>query len=419
MNKFFRNKILYLSLRFLFNLLSLLLLIGIPEAFSQDSTYLALRPKPGDGILSFLERYNVLDSCDQQYFYQLNNIEEKHGLKLERLYQLPIRVYQYNGKSIRTTIGISDYEQAKTIESYNDDLAAKGVKPGDYRSEDKLWVPHRFFDCDSELPQPADSLAEKEAEVVDKPIETVVFPLLGKNDEVVDIRGDQLKNHIYYLVSGHGGPDPGAIGKYGGSNLCEDEYAYDVTLRLANNLIRYGAQVYMIVQDENDGIRSGTILPCDTDETCYGGSKIPRNQLARLKQRADTINRLYRKHRKEGNKIQRLLIFHVDSRSTNERVDLFFYHLAKSKSGKKMAEGLREHIDEKYGLHQKNRGYNGTVVTRNLYMLKKTLPTSVYIELGNIRNKMDQKRFVLETNRQALANWFMEGVIKYETSVSD
>ena len=74
---------------------------------------------------------------------------------------------------------------------------------------------------------------------------------------------------------------------------------------------------------------------------------------------------------------------------------------------------------EKYGQHQKNRGYNGTVAARNLYMLKKTLPTSVYVELGNIRNEKDQKRLILESNRQALANWFSEGIIKYETSNAD
>ena len=400
-------------------LFCLLLIVGLPEVFAQDLNYLALRPLPGDGILSFLNRYDLLDSCDRRHFFQINNIDEQEGLNLDRLYQLPIRIYEYNGKSIRTTIGINDYQRAKTIEDYNDQLMAKGVKPGDYRTEDKLWVPHRFFDCDSSIVESPDSLAVSEEKTIKEAVETITFPLLGKEDEVVDIRSDKLKNHVYYLVSGHGGPDPGAIGKYKGHNLCEDEYAYDVTLRLANQLIRHGATIYLIVQDENDGIRSEAVLPCDTDERCYGGSRIPYNQLARLKQRADTINRLYRKHKKEGDKIQRVLIFHVDSRSTKERVDLFFYHASNSRSGKRFAQSLRQHINEKYGLHQKNRGYNGTVASRNLYMLKKTLPTSVYIELGNIRNEKDQKRLVLETNRQALANWFLEGVIKYETSVSD
>lgn len=407
-------------IKFRFIIFCLLLIAGLTGAHAQDSTYLTLRPMPGDGILSFLNRYELLDSCDRRHFYEINDIDEQEGLNLDRLYQLPIRIYDYNGKSIRTTIGINDYQRAKTIETYNDRLLAKGVKSGDYRTNDQLWVPHRFFDCDRLLvAEGSDSLALNNGKTIDEPVETIIFPLLGKEDEVVDIRSDKLKNHIYYLVSGHGGPDPGAIGRYGGHNLCEDEYAYDVTLRLANHLVRHGATIYLIVQDENDGIRNEVVLPCDSDEVVHGGSKIPYNQLARLKQRADAINRLYRKHKKEGEKIQRVLIFHVDSRSTEERVDLFFYHAGNSRSGKRFANSLRQHIDEKYGLHQKNRGYNGTVAARNLYMLKKTLPTSVYVELGNIRNEKDQKRLVLESNRQALANWFLEGVIKYETSVAD
>lgn len=349
-------------------------------------------------------------------------MEGFEGLELERRYKLPIWVFTYNGKSIRSTLAIKDYDHAKRIAGFNDSLYQRGIKPTDYRIDSSLWVPNSLLDCGLPKKDLTDSLAvlnpKKQEEPTREPadsVETVTFPLLGKNDEVIDIRSDKLKNHIYYLVSGHGGPDPGAIGKYGSYNLCEDEYAYDVTLRLANNLIRHGAEVHVIVQDENDGIRNEAILPCDTDEKCYGSGRIPYNQLARLKQRADTINKLYRQRRKKD-VVQRVIIFHVDSRAANERVDMFFYHASNSRSGKKMAESLRIHIDQKYGIHQRNRGYKGTVEARNLYMLKKTLPTSVYVELGNIRNDLDQKRFILESNRQAIANWFTEGVIKYEQS---
>ena len=35
----------------------------------------------------------------------------------------------------------------------------------------------------------------------------------------------------------------------------EDEYAYDVALRLARNLMQEGAEVRIIIQDAKDGIR--------------------------------------------------------------------------------------------------------------------------------------------------------------------
>ena len=380
------------------------------EIQGQQSNYLSVKPLPGDGILTLLSRYAILDSCNKQFFYLLNDMEIDQGLNLGKFYQLPIRVYDYNGTSIRSSIGINNYKQAKRIELFNDHLLKKGVKSADFR-EELLWVPENLIQCYDEdrLPEYHDI-----PEPVETKAPTVVFPLLGKKDEVIDIRGDQLRDHVYYLVSGHGGPDPGAIGVYNGCNLCEDEYAYDVTLRLANNLIRYGAKVYVIVQDENDDIQNEAILPCDEDETCYGGAIMPRNQLKRLKQRTDVINNLYRHHQSEGNKIQRLMIFHVDSRQVDERVDMYFYHAYNSRSGKNMADNLRQHIEEKYGYFQKTRGYNGRVRTRNLYMLNNTLPTTVYVELGNIHNQKDQKRFILQTNRQAIANWFTEGILAHE-----
>ena len=53
----------------------------------------------------------------------------------------------------------------------------------------------------------------------------------------------------------------------------------------------------------------------------------------------------------------------------------------------------------------------GIVKDRNLYVIREILTPLVYIELGNITNDYDQKRLVLENNRQALANWFSEGLI--------
>ena len=64
----------------------------------------------------------------------------------------------------------------------------------------------------------------------------------------------------------------------------------------------------------------------------------------------------------------------------------------------------------KYAKYRKSGSYRGTVTPRDLHMLRETIPTSVYIELGNIRNSFDQLRIVPESNRQALANWLSEGI---------
>lgn len=236
---------------------------------------------------------------------------------------------------------------------------------------------------------------------------TVSYPIFGKNYADVDIIDDKLKGAVYYLVSGHGGPDPGAVGRYNNWQLCEDEYAYDVTLRLARNLIQHGALVYMIIRDPNDGIRNDSYLKSSKDEVCYPDDPIPINQLRRLKQRTDAVNKLYQKHK---GSFQRMIVLHVDSRSRGQNIDVFFYHDKQSSSGKKAANTLKNTFQRKYDQHQPGRGYKGTVSDRNLYVVRNSYPVAVYIELGNINHRRDQQRFIIPSNRQALANWLYEGL---------
>lgn len=234
------------------------------------------------------------------------------------------------------------------------------------------------------------------------------FPIFGEGWQDVIIENNLLGNAVYYLVAGHGGPDPGAVAKYKGKTLCEDEYAYDITLRLARQLLSMGATVYMITRDPDDGIRNGWYLQHDKDERCYPNLVIPINQNARLRQRKDAVNKLYNQYR---GRYQRLVVIHVDSRSQGEKIDVFFYHDKRSNDGKKLAVSMRDTFDKKYNTHQPGRGYNGTVSARNLYMLKYSWPVATFIELGNINHQRDLQRFIIEDNRQALANWLAEGIL--------
>jgi N-acetylmuramoyl-L-alanine amidase len=236
-----------------------------------------------------------------------------------------------------------------------------------------------------------------------------IRPLLGKKYEEVTIRDNLLEGAVYYLVSGHGGPDPGAVAKYGNYYISEDEYAYDVTLRLYRRLLEHGATAYMIIRDENDGIRDEAILELDTDEVCYPNDPIPTSQRERLRQQTDAVNKLYKKH---AGAYQRLVVIHIDSRSMGQNIDVFFYHHHRSKSGERLARHIHDTFRRKYAQHQPNRRYDGTVSDRSgLYVIRNTLPPTVFMELGNIRNARDQRRFIIATNRQAMANWIAEGII--------
>jgi len=355
----------------------------------------------GDMLIAIFNKYQLSNfSCNDAQFCKLNNLKQKELILAGKSYFLPIKVYQYNGNSIRSTIGINDFELAKKIESYNKTVQNNSLKMDNFK-KGELWVPfHLTNSC---------FIKNFELRIEKKTLKD--YPIFGKAHQSVTIIDDKLKNSIYYLVSGHGGPDPGAIGNYGNQSLCEDEYSYDITLRLAKNLLAHNATVYLIIRDTNDGIRSNDILPCDKDEICWKNQVIPLNQKQRLKQRSDMVNSLYLKN-KPANKNQYMIVIHIDSQSKSKRADMFFYHHSNSKHGKKLANQLQKTIKENYKIYQKGRGYSGKVTTRNLHMVRESHPATVYIELGNIMNPQDQKRFVLKSNRQAVADWLTHGILE-------
>lgn len=375
----------------------------------------------GDGILSLLRRYEVQTTCSKSYFYKINELRKNQGLVLHKRYELPIIVMTYNGRSIRSTTGVNDYDWAVKVQEYNDRLHARGLKSGNFREDKELWVPYFYLNCQDEMTEAVTAAISADGSTNLQPLSGQpvastrirgVYPILGTAYAEVPLESEALKGTVYYVVGGHGGPDPGAVGSYQSQSLCEDEYAYDVALRLCRNLLAHGATVYMIIRDDNDGIRSGEILPCDKDETCWLNEEIPISQSARLTQRSDVINDLFEKNERQGVRFQRLIAIHVDSNSRNQRVDMFFYHKIDDAVSYQFAETLRETIKDKYDEYRQGRGYSGTVSGRDLHMLRETFPPAVYIELGNIKNRNDQARLVIEGNRQLIANWLFEGIAR-------
>jgi N-acetylmuramoyl-L-alanine amidase len=322
-----------------------------------QGAYPEVTAREGDGIYTLLRRHGLDISSHLSTFLQLNrnNIGKNNSLFAGRTYLLPLEGEAGAG-------GVAANSEAESTSA-------------------------------SEAATPA----------------VLSIPLFGPKYERVVVKDQQLKGAVYYLSSGHGGPDPGAVGKYGPYQLAEDEYAYDVTIRLARKLMEHGATVYMIVQDPDDGIRDGSILKSDYDEVNYPGHKIELNQTARLRQRTTAINSLHAKHK---GAYQRMLAIHVDSRSESQNIDVFFYHHENSSPGQKLAQNIHQTFTSKYRRYQPNRDYSGNVSQRSsLFVIKYSDPPTVFIELGNIRNDLDQRRFVIANNRQALANWICDGII--------
>lgn len=406
--------------------IALFLLFVLANSTSAQN-YLKIRAKQGDGISVVLNRYNLAaHSCNIDTFLAINKLKRNDQLQLAKAYKMPIYVYDYNDVSIRTTLDNDDYDLAVYIQEFNEELYNAGLREFDYRVDKVLWVPVHALYCTvesdikkiNEIKAKADdgdpSLTSHTEEIDQEttaPIGWSNFPIFGKEHEKTPIYTKKLEGQVYYLLSGHGGPDPGAIGKKDGHILCEDEYAYDITLRFARDLLQHSATVYLITRDD-DGIRDQEYLESDKDETVWYNQSIPLNQVRRLKQRTSKINELYEKHRKEGATTQRVIEIHIDSRYVAQKVDIFFYYYPGSSIGKSMANTMLQTIKSEYEEHQVNRGYKGVVKSRDLHTLRESKPPVVYIELGNIQNEFDQKRLLIVNNRQAIANWLTQGVLE-------
>jgi N-acetylmuramoyl-L-alanine amidase len=384
--------------------------LSVGVSNNADPDYFATAIKDGDGISNVLSRYMLGGSkCNYEKFLEINKINSSSTLFKHKEYKLPIKIYNYDGKSIRTTVGIDDFEKALRIQKYNEELLDKGLRKSNFKDSKILWVPYNEIACTEEKVT-LDKTNENGSLYNKKGNKVLSESLFGENYKDFELIDNKLEGQVFYVCSGHGGPDPGAVCDDCPKMMCEDEYAYDVGLRLAKNLMQHGAKVYMIIQDQNDGIRDDLYLKCDRDEVLHNGKSIPLGQIPRLEQRANAINSLYNKHRNQGIKVQKAIMIHVDSRSKDKNQDVFFYYYNQNEGGKELVENVFNTFDEKYKYYRKDKQYKGFIEDRNLYMLRKVKPSSIYVELANIRNEFDHKRLVQSYNRQALANWLFEGM---------
>ena len=376
--------------------------------------YLRVKLSKNMTIQEALKSY-LLDEydCNYQQFLKINKLPKAIPLSINKEYNLPVLIYNFNGKNIRSSIGTTDLAIAKNIESYNTDLLKKNIRQQSYKQDKFLYVPFHVQNCIGQKKIITPKLEPAVTEGSERLVSTksTAYAIFGKKYEDVPSVDRKLKGKIFYVEGGHGGPDPGAQAKVEGRTLCEDEYAYDVSLRVARELIKHGATVFIINRDLNDGIRDGDFLLCDNDEVTYPNLKVPVQHKPRLFQRSDAVNELYEKYRKKGITDQRLIVIHVDSRGKNEHIDTFLYYQSGNDNSYKIAKRMQAVLESKYA-SKANREYTGSVTTRDLHMLRETKPTTVFVEIGNIRNEFDRKRIMLKNNRQAIASWLVEGFMK-------
>ena len=117
-------------------------------SFCNDIEFYTTKVKPGDNVEQLLLRFHLTPSvCNVDLFCKINNIKNKNHIIAHKDYKIPVQIVSYNGKSIRSTLGIDDLDKAKRIQSYNEKMLSAGLRSSDFRVSKLLWVPMEELDC--------------------------------------------------------------------------------------------------------------------------------------------------------------------------------------------------------------------------------------------------------------------------------
>ena len=81
-----------------------------------NEDWLMVKAKQGDGIKKLLVRYHLdTHSCNEEKFLSLNNLSPETNLILDKTYLLPIKQVSFDGKSIRSSLGITEFEKPEPL----------------------------------------------------------------------------------------------------------------------------------------------------------------------------------------------------------------------------------------------------------------------------------------------------------------
>ncbi|MFM8449876.1 MAG: hypothetical protein ACKOAY_07195 [Haliscomenobacter sp.] len=116
--------------------LSLFFALLLHPSFSDSPSFVEVTAQPGESVHSLLREFQLAAyACNHTRFYEINRLKSGAGLIRGRQYALPIQRYAFNGKSIRTTLGISDYDLAVQIQLFNEQMLELGLKPSRYQQD--------------------------------------------------------------------------------------------------------------------------------------------------------------------------------------------------------------------------------------------------------------------------------------------
>lgn len=197
------------------------------------------------------------------------------------------------------------------------------------------------------------------------------------------------------IDAGHGGRDPGAIGRTG---LQEKEVNLDIAKRLKRLFSRVGVTVVMIREQDIDYGGAGALKAATVSEESEGVS------LGITHKRRDLI---YRAKKTNESKADLLLSIHVNSFPQSIWSGAQCFYDLNNPRSKTVAERLQEQLAQDLGPNRRK------ALPADYMILKATNIPSVTVEVGFLSNPREEKLLATPDYREMLAQAIFKGTLNY------